>query len=115
MQYPVQFYGPWGQHPATYEVRLHGTAGHPRSYAWLCVVCGSVWARMGDSGQWEPQRSVCGECELPLAQRSAITWSLVPGSILCGWDRDLERALPRAILEWEFERHLSWFEWKEKR
>jgi hypothetical protein len=86
---------------------IHGQAQHPYSYAWFCPACGEVWARAPVSGaeKWIVQGGYCRKHPGP----SPFT---VAGSLMLSWEPEhnaMIQQLPDA-LEWEFERHLEFFE-----
>lgn len=81
-----------------------GVLGKPMSLLLFCEQCGDTFARAPIEGRpWVAYRLLCRKC-IPAFN------VLVPGSIWLSWDREFTSAFPDAVLRWEFNRHLEWFE-----
>jgi hypothetical protein len=84
-------------------------SGIPQSLLFYCYGCGEVFGKApvvdadGNNHEWFAYRLGCRKC--PPAYQS-----MVPGSIFLSWDHEFTAAFSDAVLRWEVERHLDWFE-----
>lgn len=81
----------------------HATAHVPYSYAYLCPVCGEVWARSGvehPQSRWHSLQRAC---------RNHAEGLEVPGSIWQSWEPEFNTSLPPELLRAELELHLAFW------
>lgn len=73
----------------------HAQAHPPYQLAYICPVCGTVWARryIVPQTKWLAISRACGKCPGELFIR--------PGSILQSWDREFFLSLPKEVLAHE--------------
>lgn len=81
----------------------HAEAVPPLSFAYVCPVCGELWARAAIEGRQYMVWTL--PCRKHPTHRMAV-----PGSILLTWEPELFDALPAEVVEWEFQRHLDYAE-----
>jgi hypothetical protein len=98
-----------GDAPREAVIRM-GQLQLPLSYLFVCGVSGEVFARcpvVTSSGAVRPWQV---QTMLDIRQGPSHSW--IPGSIWTSWDTDFIAAFPDAVLQWELERHLDYYESK---
>lgn len=80
----------------------------PDSFAYICPVCGDLWARVpvenlsGVTSRFAPLSRTC---------RKHFEHSLaVPGSIGVVWEQGFDESLPDEVVRWEFSRHMEYYD-----
>lgn len=88
------------------RVWVHAEQQSPRSFAFICPVCGDAWAKcpveptVGKGiAPWQALLRCCSK-----HQQSRHD---VPGSLALSWDDDFTQAFPEDVVRWEFQRHIA--------
>lgn len=95
-----KFYGT----AARYPLANIGNSTEVYGYAFCCAYCGRTWARAPVvERRFQFLMRDCRKCGLG----RFYSPERPPGSVYVSWDREYTVALPDAVLQWEFDRHMD--------
>lgn len=85
----------------------HADIHAARSYAFVCPVCGDLWAKCPVLDGAKEQQYMVWTKACRKHPRHGLE---IPGSLQLSWEQEFTEAFPEAVVKWELDRHLDFAE-----